>query len=188
MHQTLRYLWLSCLSFLAAVVLCVAIQPSDILTHSGFSFYGNFQHTIIPYGIGLSATAYFLLRASLTLKNTQVARSFRVGLKAIALGIFGIVATPTLSSIQLVQDMHVIFGFIIFLAQAALSLHYLIKIRDGVVDWLLLAVQLLAIVAVVLSFHTFSVLPAMLPAQIAAITAFGALLIRGVRRNSGISE
>lgn len=180
MLKILWYLWAAALSFCLTVLLCVALQPSDILTHDGLSFYGNFHKTFLPYGLGLVATAYFVIRVCQHLRRGQAARSFRVGLECIAIALLGIVATPSYSSVVLIQDLHVIFGFVIFVAQAVLSLHYLIKARRGWLDWLLLGGQLAAIVLVALSFHVVGVLNFMLPAQVLAIVCFGALLIRAV--------
>lgn len=183
MNRTLVDLLLCGLSFGLAVVICVALQPSDVFSHDGLSFYGNFQKTFLPYGIGLVAAAYFLLRACHTLVNTQAARSFRLGLEAIAIAVLGIVATPSFSHTMLIQDLHVAFGFIIFVTQAILSLHYLGKVGRLRLDWVLLALQLIAIVVVALSFHAVAVLNLMLPAQVLAIASFGTLLIRAVIRH-----
>lgn len=65
---------------------------------------------------------------------------------------------------------------------------YKVILSGAPFDAVLLAVQLLAIVVVVLSFHALGVLRIMLPAQVTAIAAFDTLLLRAVRRNSGISE
>lgn len=184
MSKTLWLLYCATMTFCATVVLCIALEPSDIFTHDGLSFYGNFHKTFLPYGIGLVATAYFVIRACQTLRDTQAARSFRVGLEGIAIALLGIVATPSFSSVALIQDLHVIFGFVIFVTQAGLSLHYLIKARGGWLDWMLLGGQLAAIVLVALSFHAIGTLNFMLPAQVLAISSFGALLIRAVSYRS----
>ncbi len=187
MARSLQYLWLSSIAFVVTVVLCTVIYPHDLLTHSGLSNFGNLRITIFPYSVGLVATSYFLLRANRALAEltTLAARSFRMGLEGIALALLGILATPSGSTISFVQDLHVLFGFVIFVAQAALSLHYLIKARGDVLDWLLLALQLVAIGLVVLSFYAIGILHLMLPAQLLAIVAFDALLIRAVSYSAG---
>lgn len=177
MNKTLLFLWLSASSFIATVAICIILQPADILAHSGLSFYGNFQRTILPYGLGLVMTAYFLLRACYLLKN-QVARSFRLGLEAVAVGLLGIVATPSFSSFKVIQDLHVLFGLLIFTTLAGLSLHYLIHVEGKLFDWILLVLQFVAIVIVALSFHAVGILSLMLPAQVLDIGSFGTLLIR----------
>jgi hypothetical protein len=183
-NRTLLYLLLSGTSFLVAVAICVALQPSNVLSHDGLSFYGNFQKTLLPYGLGLAGTAYFLLRACHILVNTQAARSFRVGLEAVGVCLLGIVATPSFSHERLIQDLHVIFGFMIFVTMAILSLHYLGREGRYKLDWVLLAFQMLAIIIIALSFHAIAVLDLMLPAQILATVSFGTLLIRAVARHT----
>ena len=190
MAKSLRYLWLSSLSFAITVVVCTGLYSHSLLTHTGLSDFGNLGSTLLPYSVGLVATSYFLLRACRALGElaTLAARSFRAGLEGIALALLGIVATPSGSTISFVQDLHGAFGFIIFVTQAALSLHYLIKARGDALDWLLLALQLVAICLVILSFHAVGVLRLMLPAQLLAIVAFGALLIRAVSYRAGQVE
>jgi hypothetical protein len=153
-------------------------------SHDGLSFYGNFERTILPYGLGLVITSYFLLKACRTLVNTRAAQSFRLGLEAIAIALLGIVATPSLSHSMLIQDLHVIFGFIIFVTMAILSLHYLGREGRYKLDWILLGLQMVAIVLVALSFRTVAVLDIMLPAQLLASIAFGTLLVRAVVRHA----
>ena len=167
---------------MATVIVCLVLYPHDLLTHSGISNFGNLKITLLPYSIGLVTTSYFLLRASRALSelSSLAARSFRVGLEGIAIALLGIVATPSGSSISYVQDFHALFGFVIFVAQAILSLHYLIKARGDILDWSLLLLQLIAIGLVVLSFYAVGILSVMLPAQLLAIIAFGTLLIRAV--------
>lgn len=188
MNRTILYLSLSGAIFLVAVVICVLLQPAAVLSHDGISFYGNFQRTFLPYGIGLVGTAYFLLRACSTLNNTQVARSFRVGLEAVAVAVLGIVATPSFSQVILIQDLHVLFGFIIFVTLAVLSLHYLGREGRYPLDWALLALQLIAIIVAALSFRAIGILDLMLPAQILAIVSFGTLLLRAALRHDHLAS
>jgi hypothetical protein len=178
MNRLLLYLWLSALTFLAGVAVCMLLDPTAIISHSGFSYYGNLRRTIIPYGLSIVGSAYFLIRACQLMKSTAVARSFRVGLEGIAVALLGIVATPSLAAFSPLQDLHVLFGLFIYAAQAALSLHFLIHVRGAVMDWFLLCCQLAAVVLAVLSFHAVNMLSVMLPAQLLAVCSFGALLIR----------
>lgn len=182
MPRAVRYLWLSIALFMTTTLVCVALQPDGVLSHAGLSYFGNFGLTLTPYSIGVVATAYFLLRACYTLGSPQglISRSFRYGLEGIAIGLLGIVATPSLSSLHFVRDVHVAFGILIFITQAVLSLRYLIKVRGGAADWALLALQLCAIVVVGLSTGRIGVLNLMLPAQLLAVLTFFALLIRAV--------
>ncbi len=186
MNRTLLYISLGGGSFIATVLVCVALQPSGILSHDGLSLYGNYSRTLLPYSIGLVATAYFLLRACRAfVMDSQAAHSFRIGLEAISIGLLGIVATPSLSTVWFIQNLHVVFGFMIFVTQAFLSLRYLRHVDHGIISKALLGTQMLAIVLVILSFQATNVLDIMLPAQVLATVAFGALLLRAIK-TSGI--
>lgn len=187
MAKPLLYLWLCAGSLVATFIVCIASYPYNLLSHDGLSYYGNIDSTRLPYSIGLVVAAYFVLRACWAMggMQTQTAKSFRVGLEAIAIAALGIVATPSLSANPFVQNLHVLFGFVMFLAQAALSMHYLIRARGDAADWILLGLQFVAIAIAGLSFEVVGVLHLMLPAQLLAIFAFGALLIRAASHNGG---
>ncbi len=189
MPRAVRYLWLCFGSFVATVVVCLALNTSGLFGHAGLSYFGNLGKTITPYSIGLVASAYFLLRACYTLGSPQglVSQSFRYGLEGIAIGLFGIVATPSLSSLHLIRDIHVVFGVLIFILQAILSLYYLIRVRKANADWAFLVLQLVAIIIAILSFGSVGVLKLMLLAQVLAVMAFFALLIRAVNHTTGRS-
>lgn len=173
---------MSIVSLITSLAVCVALRPEGLLGHDGVSYFGNFNLTRIPYSIGMVAAAYFLLRACYALGSPHglIARNFRYGLEGIVIGLFGIIATPSLSPLHFVRDAHVAFGLIIFMLQAVLSLRYLIRIRKSYTDWSLLGVQLIAIVLVVMSFGSVGLLRLMLPAQLLAVLAFFVLLIRAV--------
>lgn len=163
------------------VGLCVFIQPSAVLSYFGLSYFGNFRETVLPYGIGLTLTAYFLLRACQTLRTIPAGQSFRPGLECVAIALLGIVATPSLSSLWIIKNLHVFFGLMIFVVHAGMSLHYLIRVRTDRMGWGLLVIQVIAIIAAALSFPSIAIINLMLPAQTVAIGSFGALLLRAVR-------
>lgn len=171
-------LQLSGVLFVLTVIICVCIKPNDIFTHDGLSFYGNYAKTLIPYGVGLAATAYFIVRAGHDIGQDKQLLPLRYGLEVLAIGLLGIIATPSFSPSTTIDDMHVTFGFIIFLTQALFSLRYIIK-SPG--DWLLVSLQFAATACVALSFSSLNIFDFMLPAQFAAIITFSALHLRAVR-------
>lgn len=175
---------------MVTAIMCVMLQPDGLLSHSGISYFGNFGRTVTLYSIGMVATAYFLLRACFTLGSPHglVARSFRYGLEVIAIGLLGIVATPSLSPLHFIRDMHVAFGMLIFIVQALLSLRYLIKVRGAPADWALLVLQFIAIAIAGMSTGRVGVLDLMLPAQVLAVVSFFALLIRAINHASSFAK
>jgi hypothetical protein len=183
MREVLRYLRLSGASFMATVTACVTLQPSDVWTHNGLSFYGNFQRTLLPYAMGLSLTAYFLLRASRSLPEAVIAERVRRPLWYIGLALLGVVLTPSLSGSRPVQFLHVLFGGVVFVLQLVVSWR-LARMHGAGADYVLLGTQLAALGVVLLSFREINQLSIMLPAQAVAIAAFGEQLLRALRREA----
>ncbi len=129
---------------------------------------------------GANYNASYAIQAALLRSLASVKFCVYYGMYACLIALLGIVATPSGSSISYVQDFHALFGFVVFVAQATLSLHYLIKAWGDILDWSLLLLQLIAIGLVVPSFYAVGVMSLMLPVQLLAIIAFGALLIWAV--------
>ncbi len=190
MYRALTCLRSSLVAFALGVAVCVMLRPSDVLGHGGLSFYGNFSRTFVPYAVGMFAASYYLFKACLELRAFSATRAFGMWLQWVAVAMVGVVLTPSLSSAWAIQDMHVVFSFVVFVIQAGLALRYLLMASHELFDWGLLIMQLAAIIGVVLSFRIINVLPAMLPAQVLATSSFGLLLIRAVRaqtkRNSSM--
>jgi hypothetical protein len=181
MREVLRLLRLSGASFTATVAACVSLQPREVLTHNGLSFYGNFRQTLLPYAVGLGLTAWFALRASRLLASVGVWRQVRRLLAAMALALFGVVLTPSFSRLRVVQVLHVLCGAMVFGLQWAVA-RQLVQLRVSQRDYWLFRLQLLALGLVLLSFGLVGELSLMLPAQVLAIGTFGALLFRAVHR------
>jgi len=181
MREALRYLRLSGAAFAATVTACVCLQPGDVMTHNGLSFYGNFQQTLLPYGLGLGLTALALLRASQHMPQAAVGRGLRLSLSAMAAALLGVVVTPSFAQNWLIQLLHVLFAAMVFVLQLAVSWRAT-HLRTGQLDHWLFRVQLGALAVAMLSFGTFGALSLMLPAQALAIASFGALLLRTLQR------
>ena len=179
----MRYLRLSGAAFAVTVATCVSLRPGDVLTHNGLSFYGNFQTTLLPYGVGLGLTAFFLLRASQQMLPGTEMHEVRLPLMVIANALLGVVLTPSFSASRLVQGLHVLFGAVVFGTQVAVSRRLL---RPGAIrsDRWLLTLQLVAFGFVLLSLGGIGELSLMLPAQALTSGAFAALLLRAVRRQT----
>lgn len=187
MNTTQKYLLLAALSSLAAVSICILLEPTVVFTHYGLSYYGNFRDTLFVYGIGLGMTAYFLMKACRSMQGTSAGDSFGRGLEGVSIALLGIVATPSLSPFGLVQDLHVGFGLTIFVAHFLMSSHYVTHRRRDNVNLTLLGLQFIAILVAAVSFPASGVISIMLPAQVLAIVSFGLLVLRATGTQAGTS-
>jgi len=189
MHHSaypIKYLRTSALSLYPTVVVCIALRPSAVMTHYGFSYYGNLRATLLPFCVGLVTAAYYLWRAAKVLAAEPVYQLYRLadGLKLMALSILGIVVTPSLSVMPPIRLAHVVFGTAIFAAASILSMRYLVWVRCGALDWMLLTCQMLSVLMAFMSFEFLDAFKLMLPAQLMAATAFSLLLLRTVGYSS----
>lgn len=168
------------LSLLVTVLLCIGSNPGVLWSHTGLSFYGNFQNTLFPYVLGLGLAAFSLSRAAdYIAANSQMARMLRVGLKVSGLALAGIVLSPTLVS-SWSAVAHVLFAVILFAAQAAVGVRLALRLPKNTFNGVLLCVQVLGLAGIVLSFRRVGALSGMLPSQIIELFAFTALALRAV--------
>src|SRR5687768_6264606 len=137
--RTVQYLRKSAASLSLAVIICSAVHPSAIFTHYGFSYYGNMPATLVPFSLGLVASAYYLFRAVLAAGSgpLNAFSRMRTGLAAVALAMLGLVVTPSLSTVPVIQAGHVVFGTVAFFVSTLLSMRYMVWIRNRFTDWLL---------------------------------------------------
>lgn len=181
-HVAVRYIYLSELSFVMAAVLCLLINARVLFTSDGISFYGNFRNTIVPYVVGLSLSGWFLARAADYLpRDGRENRLLRLALRISAICLMGIIVTPSLVG-GLTSFVHVSFGGFLFLTQAVVSWSLLGSFWGNWTDRLLFVLHIAAVVMIILSFRWIGVLNLMIPAQVIALLAFGALSARMVGR------
>ncbi|HTH71884.1 MAG TPA: hypothetical protein VL737_00795 [Candidatus Pristimantibacillus sp.] len=177
-HIAIRYIYLSELSFVMAAVLCLLINAKVLFTSDGISFYGNFRNTIVPYVVGLALSGWFLARAADHLPaDGRENRLLRTALRISAISLMGIIITPSFAG-GLTSFVHVSFGGFLFLTQAVVSWSLLGSFWSNWTDRLLFMAHIAAVVAIILSFRRIGLLNLMIPAQVTALLAFGALSAR----------
>lgn len=180
--RSIRYILYGQLSFLTAFIFCLLLNHDEVLSHNGFSFYGNFVETIVPYAIGLGLCAWFLGKAADEIPQPgRQAGLLRLVLRVTAISLLGLMLTPSFAS-KPSAFMHVFFGSIMYGTQAFAAWQLFAKWWQNPIDRALLILQLVATAAVLLSFRRIGILDVMMPAQVAELIGFGLLCMRTIGR------
>jgi hypothetical protein len=170
------------LNLLAASFVCFGINNDELLSHNGFSFYGNFLETVIPYSIGLGVSAWLLLRAANEIVGGgRDANLLRASLRVSAVALLGLMLTPSFAN-KLTAVAHVAFGCVLYCTQVFVAWELFRKWWSNPLDRTLLILQFVAVAIISLSFSQIGVLDLMIPAQIAELVGFGVLCIRAISR------
>jgi hypothetical protein len=91
----------------------IAIRPAGLAVDEGFSYYGNFANTVIPYVACFVVYAFCLWKASELVRNKILVYSIRV----MALMLIGLVMTPS----NIINSLHMVFGTVLFVLQLLIS-------------------------------------------------------------------
>ncbi len=122
-------------------LISIIVAPVSLSDNGGFSYFGRHRQTVIIFGFGLIASAYFLLKAASFLPKTGYLNAVRYCFLAIALLMAGIVAVPAIGN-GLIDLTHRIFGALIFLIELGLACLLVWRARKIRLHWLLLALQI----------------------------------------------
>jgi len=173
LQRAVRYLQYGQFCFLVCCSWCLLIDPAALVDRGGLSFYGSFQTALLPYLIGLGATAACLWHAAYLLKTAHGAfvRHIRIVLWISACCLFGILVTPSFLSSPM-HAIHSLFVIVLFSSQLWLG-RKLAMSRYGLrTEHFVFVIQLLACAVMALSVRYASMEYLMVPAQvIAGITA-----------------
>jgi len=156
----------------ALLILCILIRPVGLGANEGFSYYGNYKLTIIPYAAAFVLYAYGLWKTSEAIgAKTYSAKAIMFSLRAMAIFLVGLVVTPS----DLIDGWHTVFGASLFALQLVISIF--------IAGWLMrrrltIGLTLVEFLAGLLSFYY---LPkthgALLESQALFQIAFGVLLL-----------
>jgi hypothetical protein len=137
-----RYLVFSQVTLYATVLLCVALAPSSLSANSGLSYFGVHKLTVIPFGLGLLVSAYFILKSTHFLPAATTGhKRLGLALRTISLLIVGIVVTPY-SLGNWFDGVHRVFGITLFSVQLLLAIQITVFIKRDWPNWALLNLQL----------------------------------------------
>jgi hypothetical protein len=181
-NRAVRYIFYSQLAVLATSAVCLYLDSSQLFSNNGFSFYGNFRATVVPFAMGLLGCAYFAYKTSKAIKShTWQGDLLRSAYRLTAVSLVGIVLAPSFAN-KLTAVMHLFFGSIMYTTQAVVAWKLLGDFWQSRFDRALLILQLCSVAVIVLSFSKIRVLDLMIPAQIAELIGFGVLCMRVIAR------
>lgn len=174
--KAVHYVVYSQLFFFGMLAVCVALVPRAATGNLGLSYYGTSRTTIVPYTAGLLLTAYFLIKAGHKLpQDTTTLRYLTEVLIVLAVLVVGVWLTPY--SVDMLFDRaHIATSAILFMVELALAGWLVYGSCRGLINGLLLGVQIAgALVSMLSSVNTADL---MLPGEFVTQLAFGVLLIR----------
>ncbi len=137
-----RSITYSQICFWLTMALCVALAPDSLSANSGISYFGHHILTIIPFEVGVFATAYFLLGATKAIGANQQLRFLVWCLWLMIVGVIGIAIMPAIGD-GLLDHLHRLFGILTFVTQLVLSAWLIVNFRNNVTSWLIYCLQIL---------------------------------------------
>jgi hypothetical protein len=81
-------------TFFLVLVICIAVRHDSVVQTDGISFYGVYHVTLPLLFLGFGVAAAGLWRSAALLSSTDVPPVTQWGLRAVALGLFVLLATP----------------------------------------------------------------------------------------------
>jgi hypothetical protein len=116
------------LVFFTTLVVCVLINHSTIAKNDGISFYGVYYKTVELLVFGFVVSVIGLWRTSTYFATTDAPRITVVGLRVVAVGLLGLLATPYNRG-TFFNWTHMSIGVAMALVQLAMSLRLLLSAR-----------------------------------------------------------
>ena len=111
----------------ASAFLCMFLLPDAIQTNDGISYYGVHIETVLPFTLGLLATAWYSFNIVRTSKGL-LSREVRFLTAAVGALLVGLVVTPhTLNTFF--WAMHVMLGVLLFFTQYILMTWLMVTMR-----------------------------------------------------------
>lgn len=112
-----RVLLLQFGAILFLLLVAVLIRPGGLSANDGFSYYGDYADTALPYGAAFVLYAYSLWRLS-EFAGFASRRFLVIALRSMALFVIGLLITPS----SLANGIHMVFGATLFSLQLIISI------------------------------------------------------------------
>ncbi|MHB9130693.1 MAG: hypothetical protein ACYDBB_06345 [Armatimonadota bacterium] len=165
--------------FLAMLLVCVVMDPRGLLANHGFSYYGDFVRTTLPYRLAFLVAGACTLLSSWYLPNDTPFRAIKFSFRMMVLLLFGIMVTT--GHFTLTYNLiHVRIGVVLFLVQLVVGTWLaLLVCRDRWnIALLVLAYSSSLFALVALQGY----IPLLIEGQLLFQLAFGALMVRTLVR------
>lgn len=159
---------------LVFAVVCFVIKPTAFLSNTALSYYGTQPATIIPYGLGMLLTAFFLHKGAQQLHGKKVA-FVKHSVLSIALLLVATFLTPY-SAGYFFFAAHMVVTLLMMFVVLGASAYILLKIDRSPLNVVIALLDLLMFIFVVLSFGFWDILHVQAVAQLGASLLFIGLL------------
>lgn len=173
MHPSARAILHGQIVLLCSLLICVFLKPHGLAANAGFSYFGTFLVTVIPYSAALLGGAYYCYQAATRITQRDL-QPLRWGLLAIVPLLAIIVVTPY-SVGTLFDWAHTTAGALLFILQIVLSIWLVWKLHFRLRTSLLLILEVVA--GVVCSIYVAPDHGLLLQFEILFQLAFSALMI-----------
>ncbi|MHB8827476.1 MAG: hypothetical protein ACYC5Z_07415 [Acidimicrobiales bacterium] len=139
-HEYLRSLASTQAVFFVLLAWCVGIDHSALAQNEGISFYGVYHRTILLLALAFVVAAGGLWRAAGHYASLGAPALIVVGVRAVALGLFVVIATP-FNQGTFLNWTHMTAGVVMALVQGAITVA-LVRRASRLVSWSAFSVQL----------------------------------------------
>ena len=178
-RQAISYFAIGQAGFLCSLIICVLLLPKGLLANHGFSYYGDYTRTMLPYHLAFAVCGVCTLLASFSLPSAMPFKLIKYAFRLIPVLLLGIAVTTAPHSPTL-DNIHRPIGVTLFVLQFALGTWLACIAGKDRLNLLLLPlligsglVSLLALCAII---HC------LLEGQVLFQFAFAMLIIRGLNR------
>lgn len=129
------------------LLLCILIRPVGLAANNGFSYYGDYETTVVPYAAALILYAFCLWKASEKIGfDSTTHKVLAFALRAMALLLIGLVITPS----NLVSGLHTECGTLLFSIQLLISIWMAGWLER---DWITIGLTLLELAGGLMAFY-----------------------------------
>lgn len=172
-----RYLTVRFAAVAGLLLFCVLIRPAGLAFDGGFSYFGDYMTTAVPYSAACILYAFLLWKTAEAVAGSNAGIGLLVVVfRVMALALIGIVITPA----ALVSRIHEFFGIVLFSLQFGTSIWFtLYRPRD----WINMLVMLVELASGLAAFYYLPKSEGLLlQSQALFQLAFGILLVRWTMR------
>ncbi len=127
--KSVQYLVAGLVTFFSLITIAIVIRPAGLFVNSGISYYGNWNETVIPYGLAFIVNSYLLWRASSYIGNkNKIDIGLEIVLRITAVLMIGILLTPyNVFNMTSLNYVHRTIGTAMFSVQMVMAVSIVIS-------------------------------------------------------------
>lgn len=178
-QRAIRFFIYGQLGFLLFLLVCIILQPRGLLANHGFSYYGDYARTTLPYRLAFLAVGILSYVSSLFFPPAMPFRAIRFAFRLMLPLLLGIVVTTAPARPDL-DRIHVPLGVVLFVLQVSLSFWLALYVCKDRRNYALLA--LLTVGGVLSLLALLKVIPYLIEGQMLFQLAFALLTIHSLNQ------